>query len=280
MTAKRFVQTASTLATLGIVWTFSTLALALPQPEEGLGLPRDASADGHRIDWLMGVTNGLTLILFLIMTGWLLYAAFRHNEKHEAVYDHGDSRRSILLVLSMAGSVFVIVDGNLFINSTLDLENVFHNFEKVEKDPSSVRIEINAHQWAWDSRYAGPDGKFNTKDDIVSLNDVRVPVDTPILVEVASTDVLHAFNLPHFRTKVDAVPGQINRLWFQAKSTGEFEIGCAQHCGTNHYKMRGQLTVLSKEDYARWASEMSENSSRLFNEADEAAHWGWDWKGI
>ncbi len=60
------------------------------------------------------------------------------------------------LALAMAGSVFVFVDGNLFFNSTMDLENVFHNFEKVEKDPDTIRIEVNAHQWAWDSATPAP----------------------------------------------------------------------------------------------------------------------------
>lgn len=254
-------------------------AFARPQPGEGFGLPRDVSLDGHRIDWLIGVTNVLTAILFVFMTGWLLWTAIKHNKDHTASYDHGDSKASMFRVLGMAGAVFVVVDGNLFINSTTDLETTFHNFEKVEKDPNSLRVEVNAHQWAWDTRQPGPDGKFNTKDDIVSLNDLRIPVGTPVIVEVASTDVLHSFNLPHFRTKVDAVPGQINRLWFQAKETGEFEIPCAQHCGTNHYKMRGIITVLSKEDYARWAEQASASSAKVYDEADAAQNWGWEWKG-
>jgi cytochrome c oxidase subunit 2 len=241
-------------------------------------LPVDASVEGHRIDWLMGVTNVLTGILFLIMFGWILYAVIKHNEKHEARYDHGTSKRSISLALAMAGSVFVFVDGNLFFNSTTDLEEVFHNFEKVEKNPETIRVEVNAHQWAWDLRYAGPDGKFNTKDDIVSLNDLRIPVDTPVIFNVASTDVLHAFNLPNFRAKVDAVPGTVNRFWIEAKEPGEYQIVCAQHCGTNHYKMKGVVTVLSKEDYARWAEEASQVSARGYDENDEAAHWGWAWK--
>lgn len=250
---------------------------------DGIGLPRDASAHGHRIDWLINVTNILTAALFLVMAGWILYAGIRHNAKnqaHTAKYDHGSSRRSIMLALSMAGAVFLVVDGNLFVNSTMDLHYVFQNYEKIEKDPNAIRIEINAHQWAWDFRYAGPDGKFNTKDDIISLNDMRVPVGVPILLQVASTDVLHSFNLPNFRTKVDAVPGTINRLWFEAKQTGEFNIGCAQHCGTNHYKMKGYIRVLSQEDYAKWADEASKNSSRFYDEANENAHWGWEWKGI
>ncbi|MCC6558450.1 MAG: cytochrome c oxidase subunit II [Polyangiaceae bacterium] len=280
MRAKRLLQTAAALGGLALATALSGLAMAAPQPEPGIGLPRDVSLDGHRIDWLINVTNGLTATLFVIMVAWLLIAALKHNEKHEATYDHGDSRRSMFIALSMAGSVFFIVDGNLFLNSTMDLENVFHNFEKVEKDPNAVRIEINAHQWAWDARYAGPDGKFNTRDDIVSLNDVRIPEGVPVIFEVASTDVLHSFNLPHFRTKIDAVPGTVNRIWIQGTTPGEYEIGCAQHCGTNHYKMKGIITVLSKEDYARWAAEMSANCSRVYNEADEGSHWGWDWKGI
>lgn len=278
---KRLAVLGGAAVSAALTVLFTGAALAAPQPGTGIHLPIDASHDGHRIDWLIGVTNGITAILFLAMTAWLLIAGLKHSEKnHEAVYDHGTSKRSMFLALGMAGSVFVVVDGNLFVNSTMDLETVYHNFEEAEKDPAAVRIEVNGHQWAWDLRYAGPDGKFNTKDDIVRLNDMKIPVDTPILMEVASTDVIHSFNLPNMRTKVDAVPGQINKIWFKAKLTGEYDIGCAQHCGTNHYKMKGLLTVLSKEEYAKWAKEASAISERAYDEKDEAAHWGWDWKDI
>ena len=127
-------------------------------------------------------------------------------------------------------------------------ESIF-DFAGAEAKPGAVRIEINAHQWAWDARYAGPDGKFNTADDIVILNDIGVPVGAPVIFQLASTDVIHSFYVPNLRMKLDAVPGTVNRMWFQAKETGEFEIVCAQHCGTNHYKMRGTLTVLPRAEY-------------------------------
>lgn len=275
MTKQRLAGVAACALVLGR----AALALAKPSPGEGIGLPVDVSVEGHRIDWLMSVTNIMTAVLFVIMTGWLIYSAVFHNAKrHEAKYDHGTSRRSIGTALAMAGSVFVFVDGNLFFNSTTDLENVFHNFEKIEKDPNTIRIEINAHQWAWDARYAGPDGKWNSKDDIVTLNDIHIPVGVPVIFNVASTDVLHAFNLPNFRAKVDAVPGTVNRFWIEAKETGEYQIVCAQHCGTNHYKMKGIITVHSKEDYAKWADHASKVSMRAYDEGDEGAHWGWEWK--
>jgi cytochrome c oxidase subunit 2 len=279
MTVRRLKRAVMALAAITAALSAAGFALAAPQSGSGYGLPVDASADGHRIDWLIGVTNVLTAILFVIMAGWLVYAAIVHNEKrHTASYDHGTSKRSVMIALGMAGSVFLVVDGNLFFHSTSDLEHVFHNFEAAEKNPDAVRIEINAHQWAWDARYAGPDGKFNTQDDIVMLNDVRIPVGAPIIVQVGSTDVLHSFNLPNFRTKVDAVPGMVNQIWFQAKELGEYTIGCAQHCGANHYKMKGSITVLSKEDYAKWAAEASQSSSRAYQESDASAHWGWDWR--
>jgi cytochrome c oxidase subunit 2 len=160
----------------------------------------------------------------------------------------------------------------------MDVNQVFWNFPGAEANAAAVRIEVNAHQWAWDARYAGPDGKFNSKDDIVTLNDIRVPVNTPVILELASADVIHSFYLPNLRIKQDAMPGMVNRMWFQAKQVGEYDIGCAQHCGTNHYKMKGTLTVMSKEDYAKWAAEASQNGARAYSEDDSGAHWGWDWK--
>lgn len=263
----------------------ATLLAALPpQLETGYGMPHDASVDGHRIDWLINVTSIFVLILFVIMCIWMIYAVFKHGPKHEAEYDHGDSKHAITVAITISAIIFFVVDGNLFVNAINDLSKAFWNFSDAEQMQGAVRIEVNAHQWAWDARYAGPDGKFSTKekpseDDVVTLNDIRVPVDTPILIQLASTDVIHSFFLPNFRIKQDAMPGMINRMWFRAKETGQFGIGCAQHCGTNHYKMAGTLTVMPKAEYEQWIKEQSEVGKRQF-EAKDDSNWGWPWKEI
>ena len=261
----------------------SLVAHAAVQPEAGLGLPRDVSEHGHYIDTLMATTHVFNIILFVVMCVWMGWACVAHNSKHEAQYDHGDSKRSMTIALCLSAFIFAIVDGNLFVNTVVGLDKAFWNWDIPNKDPRTVRIEINAHQWAWDGRYAGTDKVFATPvkqsaDDIVTWNDFKVPVNTPIYLELTSTDVIHSFYLPNFRVKMDAVPGQVNRMWFQAKQTGQFEIGCAQHCGTHHYKMKALLTVLSEEDYRRWEQEASINGKRGYDAADEKAHWGWDWK--
>ena len=278
MTSNRLTRGLTSLMALLGLFLSGQLALAAPQRESGLGLPHDASADGHRIDWLIQVTMVFVVILFVIMCIWMLTAVLKHNEKHEAEYDHGDSAKQVRFAATLSALIFFVVDGNLWINSTIDVNAAFWNFGGAESAQNAVRIEINAHQWAWDARYPGPDRKFNTADDIVTLNDVKVPVGAPIILELASADVIHSFYLPNFRIKQDAMPGMINKMLFQAKEAGQFDIGCAQHCGTNHYKMKGLLTVLPADEYARWEAEASANGTRAFDANDEGAHWGWDWK--
>lgn len=257
-----------------------TAAVAAVQPESGFGLPRDVSQNGHLVDWLMNITSVFNLILFTIMCIWMGWACFKHNRNHAAVYDHGSSKHSVTIALAISAFIFAVVDGNLFVNSINDLDKEYWNFEKVAANPKTVRLEINAHQWSWDARYAGADGKFNTEDDILSWNEITVPVGVPIYVELTSTDVIHSFYLPNFRTKMDAVPGQVNRFWFQAKQMGEYDIGCAQHCGTHHYKMKALLRVVSPEEFNAWHAEESATAKRAYDPEDKVAHWGWDWKEL
>lgn len=277
MLAKRVARrTLGVAAAAGALLT-AIAAYAGPVPESGIGLPRDVSADGHRIDWLIKITGAFTGVLFVIMCVWMALALIKHNKDHKAEYDHGNAKKQVQFAATLSALIFFVVDGNLWINSTIDVNSVFWNFDAVEKDPNTVRIEVNAHQWAWDFRYGGGDKKFTTADDIVVMNEMRVPVDTPILLQLAAADVIHSFYLPNLRIKQDAMPGMVNKMWFKPTQVGEYDIGCAQHCGTNHYKMKGTLIVMSKEDYAKWEREASAIASRSYDPADAAGHWGWEW---
>jgi cytochrome c oxidase subunit II len=255
------------------------LALALaPIPEKTWGLPLDASKDGHHIDWLIQITSVFTGILFVITCVWMVWACVKHHKDHKADYDHGDSKHSVKVALALSAVIFFIVDGNLWVDSTIDVNERFWNFAHADSVPDRVAIEINGHQWAWDARYAGPDGKMATPDDAVVLNELVVPVDTPIVLQLASVDVIHSFYLPNFRVKMDAVPGAVNKLWFHPTKVGEYDIACAQHCGVNHYKMKALLRVVAKEDYKRWLARQSALSQKAYNPDDTASHWGWEWQ--
>ena len=253
------------------------VAQAAPQPESGWGYPRDVSVEGHRIDRLLNVTSVFVGILFLIMAVWMGIAIVKHGRRHGARHDHGSAKKQIIKALALSALIFFIVDGNLFVNSMIDLDEAFWNFAKAETSPDAVRIEINAHQWAWDARYAGSDGEFGTADDIVTLNDIRVPRGVPVVLALRSVDVIHSFYVPNLRQKVDVVPGTTTHLWFAARETGQFEIACAQHCGVHHYKMRGVLTIYEPERYRAWLGEAQANARIAYDAADAFAHWGWRW---
>ncbi|HET6281548.1 MAG TPA: cytochrome C oxidase subunit II [Polyangia bacterium] len=238
-------------------------------------LPHDASLHGHLVDGVMRYIGVATAFWFVVMVVVLLVASIFHRAgRAQALYTHGDSRRHYLLAALVAAAIFVGIDMVTLVRSAGDLRRVFWNFPA---DADSLRVEVTAQQWAWTFRYAGADGRFNTPDDIVTLNDLHVPVDRPVTLKLRSKDVVHSFYLPNFRAKIDAVPGNETRLWFQARETGKFEIGCAQHCGVSHYKMRGELTVDSPDDYQRWAENAAADSALRYDPVEAGLYDGWDW---
>ncbi len=174
--------------------------------------------------------------------------------------------------------MFLVVDGALLIGSERALSGWLWNFAAIEANPSTVRIEVNAHQWAWDFRQAGVDGRFNTADDPLTWNEVRIPVGRPVHFQLTSTDVIHGFNLVNFRVKVEAIPGHLKHVWIEARRPGRYEIGCSQHCGTGHYRMRAVLIAMPPEEYDLWHRVASERAVSAYDPNDLELRWGWEWR--
>ncbi len=95
-------------------------------------------------------------------------------------------------------------------------------------------------------------------DDILTVNELHVPVDEDIVLSIKSEDVLHSFFLPNLRVKQDVVPGLKQHTWFRADREGVYDIVCAELCGWGHYKMRGRLIVESHDKYEEWLAEQYE----------------------
>src|SRR3954471_16659005 len=229
-------------------------------------IPHDASVNGHLVDGIFRYLFVATGACFVVMVAVLLIAVIFHRSgRGPARYTHGKNQVSYVLTALMALSIFLGVDVVAMRRSAVDLRQHFWRFP--EGDPTALRVEVTAQQWAWTFRYAGADGRFDTSDDIVTLNELHVPVATPIYLKLRSKDVVHSFYLPNFRTKIDAVPGSTTRLWFEATQLGRFEIGCAQHCGAGHYLMRGELYSETPEAYARWVKRAAEDARLRFDPA-------------
>lgn len=238
--------------------------------------PLDASLDGFRNDALFTITTIMVSVLFVVVSGILLWALVMHRQgRHQAVYERGVGRRHLTFTAFITAIIFFGVDGTLLVDAWLDLDQAIWRFPRPDEHP--LEVEVWAQQWSWNVRYAGPDGKFNTPDDVVTLNDLHVPLGRPVVVHMKAKDVVHSFYLPNFRVKQDVLPGVETRLWFQAKIAGAYEIGCAQHCGASHYRMRGILTAEPTDAFDAWMRAAAADAARSYDPADVEAHWGWPW---
>jgi cytochrome c oxidase subunit 2 len=80
-------------------------------------------------------------------------------------------------------------------------------------------------------------------------------VNEEIVLQIKSADVLHSFFLPNLRVKQDVVPGMKQFVWFEPNKTGVYDIVCAELCGWGHYKMRGRVTIESREKFDTWLAQ-------------------------
>jgi cytochrome c oxidase subunit II len=244
-------------------------------------LPRDASLDGHLVDGAIGYLTLTTGIAFAAALAFLLAALVLHRARAGRTWGqhtHGNRPRDRALMFAVALILFVAIDVTLALRTTRDLDERFWRYP--EADLAAVRVEVTARQWAWTFRTTGPDGRFGTADDVVTLNELDVPVDRPIYLKLRSRDVVHSLYLPSFRTKIDAIPGMTTRVWFQAEAPGRYELGCAQHCGVSHYKMRGLLLARTADDYAGWLAR-AETDSRLRHAPGAPPDDGaWSWESL
>lgn len=242
-----------------------------------LGLPFDASTHGALVDALLAENERFDFLLLGLMVALIAFVLVRFGRRHKAS-PIAETRRSRMLVVAVALGIFVLIDGALLFGSERVMRTWLWNFEAIEANPQTVRIEVNAHQWAWDFRYAGADGAFNSPDDPLSWNEVRIPLGRPVHFQLASTDVIHAFALPNFRVQTEVIPGRIQHVWIEAKALGRFEIACSQHCGASHYKMRGVLEVMAPDDFERWARTASQRAGTAHDPEDPGQRWGWAWR--
>ncbi len=234
--------------------TFLVLVLAaLPSAGRALPLwmhlPEGVSSYSGEIDGLFHLILWITGIIFVVVEALLLFFLFRyrHREGRRAHYTHGNNRLEVIWTIIPA--VICVVLALLSRRSWAEIK------QRMPSD--ALQIEITAEQFAWNIRYPGPDGRFGTADDVVTLNQLHFPVGRPVVATLRSKDVIHSFFLPEFRVKQDAVPGMSTRIWFDAMRVGHWEIACAELCGLGHYRMKGFVTVEAPEDFQEWLKEQA-----------------------
>ena len=208
--------------------------------------------------WVTGAVF-VAVCLFMAYCVW----AYRYRPDRKAEYKPEDKKLEFRLTWLTALGVAALLAPGLI---------VWNKFITVPEN--AMKIEVVAYQWGWNYRLPGVDGVLgktsvglisddnpygldisdpNSKDDIIVMDaDLHLEINQPVKVELRSLDVLHNFYVPQFRAKMDMLPGIITYYWFTPEKTGNYEILCAEYCGTGHYAMRGRVLVDGEKDYSDW----------------------------
>jgi len=213
-------------------------------------LPEAVSSYAATVDRLFYAVLWITGIAFILVQATLVVFLFRYRRREgkAATYTHGNTAAEV---------AWTVIPALILVWLAVYNQSAWSSIHRMP-DSFDLEVEILAEQFAWNIRYPGPDGNFNTADDIVTINQLHLPLDHVVLMHMRSKDVIHSFFVPQFRVKRDVVPGLTSRMWVQATKTGNYEIACAELCGLGHYRMKGFLTVEPEQEFQQWLAETFE----------------------
>jgi cytochrome c oxidase subunit 2 len=233
----------------------------LGQPTPGaIGFQRAAAPLKHDVIFfhnfiLLPIITGIVVLV----AGLLLWCMVRYNKKANPIpakFSHNTTIEVIWTALPVLILMFIAI-------FSFKLLFAYHDMPKPD-----MTVKVTGYQWYWG--YAYPDQKIDeitstalTEDEakakgvpfrLAATDPMVVPVNKVVRVLVTGSDVIHAFALPAFGNKIDAIPGRINQTWFKAEKIGVYYGQCSELCGVNHAFMPIQINVVSQADFDAWAA--------------------------
>jgi cytochrome c oxidase subunit II len=197
----------------------------------------------QHIDRLWHVMLWVCGFMYLLVLGFLAMALIRRGRRQEvqAPAVSQDKRLS----LTLAGWTALIVLG-LF---GLTLFSYVTDRALVEAaSKPQITLKITAHQWWWEIEYVDPDPSRQVR----TANELHLPVNAPVQIQLAAHDVIHSFWVPSLHGKQDMIPGRSTDIRLQPTEIGTYRGLCAEFCGVQHSKMQLEVVVETPEAYASW----------------------------
>ncbi|HEU4648537.1 MAG TPA: cytochrome c oxidase subunit II [Gemmatimonadales bacterium] len=193
------------------------------------------------VDQLFTTTVRWATLVFVLVEGALLYAIFRFRGSPtdaEPEQVHGNTTVEIVWTIIPALILAMI--------AVPTVRAIFKTNELPGKD--ALTVEVIGHQWWWEFRYP----EFN----LVTANELHVPVGRTVSLRMGSGDVIHSFWIPQFAGKRDVFPNRETRIWFKADQAGNFPGQCAEFCGIQHGKMAFRVIAMTPDDFNGWVQHM------------------------
>lgn len=195
---------------------------------------------GDRVRWLMNLSFVLSFMMLALVFGLLLYSMIRFRKGRPSERE-GNKKLEIFWIVAPA--LLLVV---LFVFSIRTMNAVIKDHPA---DADVLTVRVIGNQWWWAFEY--PDLGITT------ANELHVPTDRPIKLELQSDDVVHSFWVPQIGWKLDTIPGRTNIMNFTVDQAGTFDGACAEFCGTQHAWMRIKIIASPASDFATWTASQS-----------------------
>jgi len=242
---------------------------ALGRPVDGAtGFQIAATELARDVHWLDYFVLVIITVITVFVTGLLLYAAWRFNEKRNKVPATFTHNSPLEIAWTIVPIVILVAIGAFSLPVL---------FKQLEIPPADITIKVTGNQWYWSYEYPDEGVAFDsfligegkvmnasveaelveagyTKEDFLLATDTAmvIPVGKIIVVQLSAADVIHAWMVPAFGVQKSAVPGRLNNIWFKADIEGTFFGQCTSLCGKDHAYMPITVKVVSEEAYAAW----------------------------
>jgi cytochrome c oxidase subunit 2 len=238
---------------------------------EYLGLPVQASTHAQDLDHMTLLVHWMMAVLFVGWGAFFIFVLARFRQRANPRASYAGAKGKIAKGLELA-----VVFAEIILLVFYAIPAWATRVRDFPAENEAVVVRVVAEQFAWNIHYPGPDGAFGrsdiklitsgnrlgldrtdpaAKDDIVTVNQMNLPVNRPVLVHLSSKDVIHSFGLFEMRVKQDAVPGLDIPVWFIPNRPGQYEIACSQLCGLGHFRMRGFVTIQEEGEYRNFLAE-------------------------
>jgi cytochrome c oxidase subunit 2 len=202
-------------------------------------MPIEASANTAAVDGPWYFTLYVTAFFFVLIIGAMALFMWKYRARSDSQKtDPIKGSHSLEIFWAVAPSFLLVIMFFWGAKGWMDISVPPQNAE---------RIEARAQQWNWLFTYSG--SGVQTADELV------VPVGRPIVIELWSQDVLHAFYIPSFRVKRDVIPYRKSYVWFTPTIEGTYSLFCAEYCGDDHSRMIKPVRVVSLTEYRAWLAE-------------------------
>ncbi len=205
-----------------------------------LPLAIQASEEASIIDGVINAHLWLIAFLFALVVVFMLYAlvVFRQREGDEGEGEHFEGNFALEIAWTAGPLIFVALFTWIGIVSYGQI---------TQAEPNETAYEVEAYQWAF--RFGYENG--------VTAEELVLPVNQPVRMEMTSEDVIHGFWVNEFRVKQDIVPGQVTVVRFTPTLEGEYQLRCTKLCGLSHWSMLRPVRVVSEDEYDAWLDEQA-----------------------